>query len=1208
LRADRAWPAVQSTTIAIALLLAGLLDPNGSAWADPGARHIIVKFESQGPHALDECAETLFRQNRSFASGTRDGSGSLDALKTRAAVRSVHALFRRPDGRPLADQRARLKRSLQTRVKKRGRPMARRTRPNPLPDLSHIYRVSVGEGVSPDLALALYAQDPHVAWVQRDHPQKLDAVPAKPPMGTEPNDPFFASAGSWNQDFGDLWGLHRVRAPEAWNTTQGEGVVVAVVDTGLDYNHPDIADNVWINPGEDLNGNRRVDPEEWNGIDDDANGFIDDLRGFDFANSIDGDLDGFYDGPLDVGDPDPFDDRGHGTHVAGTIAAVANNGIGIVGVAPAARIMALKGFPAEGEGLDSNLWRAVLYAARNGARVVNASWSCSPLCPRNPLAEEIVEIVREMGVIVVTSAGNRSIDVVSNSPENTREVLTVGSSGADDEPSQSFTNFGWLLDVAAPGGGPSTDPNGYVARRNILSLRASEDEGAEPFAVGEGYARAAGTSMAAPHVSGAVALLLSAHPDLDYEAVRRMIRQGAADLGPPGHDPRIGAGRLDALGALEKYPLPDLRAALDSPRPGSVFRPGPSSGDAMRPENDRRSTDAGDGTDQDPLEAPRRLRGETRSSANAPSERTVIDIRGTASGQAMVDYTLSYGRGNEPDRWEAITPAHSGAVRQGILGRWDITDAEQGTYVVRLEVRGTEGSVYREFIPLSLERNLSMPLSSEGPPATRPGISGRFLAFQSLRSPDSPPANSDNSNLFVSDFLSGRQWTLAGGPGDDQNPSLSLAVGSRAHSGRGRNADETSAPGQRGRHRSRRSPDLIASWSRRTSNSSSLQGLGCRLDLRSGRCPEFALGSDPNASLLPVSAQGRIFWLAAGSEGNSTIRGCLPDRAGTQCIEYDLGLPPARRNFLRTDGETLTWIEHRGGQRVGLCRLDPRTGACPARLLPDAISPYSRVAVSGRLVAWVEFRLGRNQPLLLCEFDAQTGACPPIEVSPDARDSTPRLSGNRLVWDGQVGDEASDVFYCEYDRVLRQCPVQRLTAEMTAQAESDIDGQRVIWQDERAGSSTIFGTTLPHFVEPDARERRIRVGHSLRIQVRAESGEPSGRHRRNRDGDGRRQSLARAEAMVISLEAYRRVGSEFVPVLLDSLGVRFDDDGDGKGRLRWRPRAADTGDYVFTFGAETRGGLVTRDSVRVHVEARSESGSRGHRGRGRGRKHGRGSR
>ncbi len=1205
-RPNGAWPAAKCTAIAIALLLVGVLHPNASAWADSDSRRIIIKFESQGPHALDECAETLFRQNRSFASGTRDGSGSLDALKTRTAVRSVQALFRRPDGRPLADQRARLKRSLQTRVKKRGRPMARRASPKPLPDLSHIYRVSVGEGVSPELALALYAQDPHVAWVQRDHSQQLDAIPAKPPFGTEPNDPFFRSAGSWNQDFGDLWGLHRVRAPEAWETARGEGVVVAVVDTGLDYNHPDIADNVWINPGEDLNGNGRVDPEEWNGIDDDANGFVDDLRGFDFANSIDGDLDGFYDGPLDVGDPDPFDDRGHGTHVAGTIAAVANNGIGIVGVAPAARIMALKGFPAEGEGLDSNLWRAVLYAARHGARVVNTSWSCSPLCPYNPLAEEIVKTVRDMGVIVVTSAGNRSIDVVSNSPENTRDVLTVGSSGADDEPSQSFTNFGWLLDVAAPGGGPSTDRNVYVARRNILSLRASEDEGAEPFAVGEGYARAAGTSMAAPHVSGVVALLLSAHPDLDYESVRRLIRQGAVDLGPPGHDRHMGAGRLDALGALEKYPLPDLHAILDSPRAGSVFRPGSSPGGSMRPGNDRGRGGAGDEADQGPMANPSRLRGKTRSPANAPSERTVIDIRGTASGRAMLDYTLSYGRGNEPERWETITPARSGAVRQGILGRWDITDAEQGTYVVRLEVRGTGGNVYREFIPLSLERNLSMPLSSEGPPATRPGISGRFLAFQSLRSPDSPPANSDNSNLFVSDFLSGRQWTLAGGPGDDQNPSLSRAVGSRAHSGRGRNADKTSAPGQRGRHRGRRSPDLIASWSRRISGSSALQGFGCRLDLRSGRCPEFALSSDPNASLLPVSAQGRIFWLAAGSEGNSTFHGCLPDRNGTQCIEYDLGLPPARRSFLRTDGETLTWIEHRGGQRVGLCRLDRQTGACPARLLPDAISPYSRVTVSGRLVAWVEFRLNRKQPLLLCEFDAETGACPPLEVSPDVGDRTPQLSGNRLVWDGQVGDEASDVFYCEYDRVLRRCPIQRLTAEMTAQAESDIDGQRVIWQDERAGSSTIFGTTLPHFAETSEREQRIRAGQKVQIQARAESGQSSGRNRRNRDGDSRPQSFARAEAMVVSLEAHRWVGAEFVPVSLDALGVRFDDRGEGRGRLRWRPRASNTGDYVFTFGAETRGGLVTRDSFRVHVETRSESGAHGHRGRGRGRGRGQG--
>jgi subtilisin family serine protease len=1200
---NRARPAAKCATIAIAVLLATILAPHTSAWADTGSRHIIVKFESQGPHALDECAETLFRRNRSFASGTRDRSGSLDALKARTAVRSVHALFRRPDGRPLSDQRARLKQSLQTRVRKTGLSMTPRASSKPLPDLSHIYRVRVGEEVNPEIAIALYSQDPHVAWVQRDHSQQLDTIPDEPPFGAEPNDPFFRSMGNWNQNFGDLWGLHRVRAPEAWAETRGEGIVVAVVDTGVDYNHPDIEGNIWVNPGEDLNGNRRVDPEEWNGIDDDGNGFVDDLRGFDFANSIDADLDGYYDGPLDVGDSDPYDDRGHGTHVAGTIAAIANNGIGIIGVAPAARIMALKGFPAEGEGLDSNLWRAVLYAARNGARVVNASWSCNPLCPRNPLAEEIVQIVRDMGVIVVTSAGNRSTDVVSNSPENTRNVLTVGSSGADDEPSESFTNFGWLLDVAAPGGGPSTDPNVYVARRNILSLRASEDEGAEPFAVGNGYARSAGTSMAAPHVSGAVALLLSAHPNLDYETVRRLIRQGAADLGPPGHDRHMGAGRLDALGSLAEYPLPDLHAVLDSPRAGSVFRPGHPPHSPEAPQDD-----SGDEDSQSPLAAPRRFQGELRSLAHAPREGTVIAIRGTASGQGMLDYTLSYGRGNEPDHWQAIVPARSAAVRQGILGHWDITDAEQGTYVIRLEVRGVEGHVYREFIPLSLERNPSMPLSSEGPPATLPEISGRFLTFRSLRSPDSPPAKAEDSNLFVADFLSGQQWTLAGGPGHDQMGSVSRAVGARVHGNRGANKNLTAPAGRGKGHRRRRSPDLIASWSRIVSGSSSLQGFGCRLDLRTGRCDEFSLSSDTGSSLLPVSARGRIFWLAAGDDGKSTLRGCRPNRAGTQCVEYDLGLPPARRSFLQTDGETLNWIEHQGGQRIGLCPIDPKTGACPALLLPDAISPYSRVTVSGRLVAWVEFRFSRKQPLLLCEFDAETGACPPIEVAPDVRDSAPRLSGNRLVWDGHIGDEASDVFYCEFDRILRQCPVQRLTAEMTAQAHSNIDGLRVVWQDERRGSSTIFGTVLPHFDASNEAERRVRAGEKLKIRVQAESGSSSDPSRRSRGEDAPSRGRAGPEAMAISLEARRSSASGLVRVSLDSLDVRFDDDGKGRGRLRWRPHGSDAGDYVFTFAAETRDGLITRSSFRVHIEPRSESRPREDRRRGRGRGRNRGGR
>ena len=178
-----------------------------------------------------------------------------------------------------------------------------------------------------------------------------------------------------------------MRAPEAWDLSQGEGITVAVVDTGIDTEHPDLAGNIWVNPGEDLNHDGVADPSDFNGVDDDHNGFIDDLHGFDFANSVDADGDGDYDDPGDVSDPDPFDDFGHGTHVAGTIAAIANNGIGVAGVAPRARLMAVKGFKVSGSTPDSILARGMVYAADNGARVIINSWSCSTRRPRNLVLE-----------------------------------------------------------------------------------------------------------------------------------------------------------------------------------------------------------------------------------------------------------------------------------------------------------------------------------------------------------------------------------------------------------------------------------------------------------------------------------------------------------------------------------------------------------------------------------------------------------------------------------------------------------------------------------------------------------------------------------------------------------------------------------------------------------------------------------------------------
>ena len=365
-------------TLAAVVLLAGNATP---ASADPPALHmspahgagfvdrqLIVRFHTTGPFAVTECAETLLRQRRAFRGATADRSESLDRLATRLGVRQARALFRRPDGTGFGNQRMRLQRRLARAQGRRGGRGAR-----PLPDLSHVYLVELGANVDVASATELYRADPHVAWAQPNFTATTTALP---------NDPFLRSSGSWGQPYPDLWTLSVIRAHAAWNVTLGAGQVVAVVDSGLDYLHPDIADNVWVHPGEDLNGNGRVDPGEVNGIDDDGNGFVDDLRGFDFANSFDADLDGRFDGPTDVSDPDPFDDLGHGTHVAGTIAATADNGIGIAGVAPGAQIMALKGIGGGGTGSIDGLARAIVYAAENGADVINNSWSCTLRCPR----------------------------------------------------------------------------------------------------------------------------------------------------------------------------------------------------------------------------------------------------------------------------------------------------------------------------------------------------------------------------------------------------------------------------------------------------------------------------------------------------------------------------------------------------------------------------------------------------------------------------------------------------------------------------------------------------------------------------------------------------------------------------------------------------------------------------------------------------------
>ncbi|WP_242344657.1 InlB B-repeat-containing protein [Anaeromyxobacter terrae] len=484
---------------------------------------LVVKFRD----TLGEPADVIRRHGLRFAASARSGGADLDRLVAEYRVSAITPVFSSlfagaidvPGKGALADRRRRFLETVKASRAEFAARAARAPRAE-LPDLVHVYVLEVPADTDIQKMAHAFAANPSVESATPDYVASVEVVP---------NDPYLGSVGSWGQAYGDLWPLATIGAPAAWDVATGLGAVVAVVDSGLDYNHPDIVENVWANAAE-LNGVP--------GVDDDGNGYVDDVRGWDFA----------------YGDADPMDRFGHGTHVAGTIAAVGNNNLGVIGVAYQARIMPVKGLGDTGYGGFSNLAAAITYAARNGADVINNSWGCSG-CSTDVAIADSIALARSLGSVVTFAAGNSNADVRTAFPANVQDVITVASSGADDSRS-SFSNWGYLVDVAAPGGGPD-GASLYEGQRNILSLRAA-NTGDASLAVGGNYLRQAGTSMAAPHVSGVAALLLSANPQLTVAQVESLIRHTARDevgspsLDAPGYDPYYGWGRLDASAAVAR--------------------------------------------------------------------------------------------------------------------------------------------------------------------------------------------------------------------------------------------------------------------------------------------------------------------------------------------------------------------------------------------------------------------------------------------------------------------------------------------------------------------------------------------------------------------------------------------------------------------------------------------------------------------------------
>lgn len=260
-----------------------------------------------------------------------------------------------------------------------------------------------------------------------------------------------------------IWGMKNIHAPQAWCCVHNSNVIVAVIDTGVDYKHEDLAKNIWTNTGE-IPGD---------GLDNDNNGFIDDVHGYDFFNN----------------DGDPMDDNLHGTHVAGTIGAVGNNGKGVVGVNWYAQIMAVKFLNKNGSGSLSDAIKAIAYARENGAWVLNNSWGGGGYY--QAMADEITR-VEKAHLLFVAAAGNWGLntDLHQHFPSSYLHpnIISVASINEWDRLSY-FSNYGkYSVDIAAPGS-------------NILSTLP-----------GNRYGRLSGTSMATPHVAGTAALLWC-HPD-----------------------------------------------------------------------------------------------------------------------------------------------------------------------------------------------------------------------------------------------------------------------------------------------------------------------------------------------------------------------------------------------------------------------------------------------------------------------------------------------------------------------------------------------------------------------------------------------------------------------------------------------------------------------------------------------------------------------
>jgi subtilisin family serine protease len=599
-----------------------------------------------------------------------------------------------------------------------------------LDKFSSVYVLEVPAGTNLDQMKAEYASRPEVEYAEIDY--KLE-------LFSPPNDPLFPQQWSLNNTGQGYLGINRIPgdyndtqvikygtydadidALEAWERNDETTIpLVGIIDTGLDLDHEDLADHIWTNSGE-IPGN---------GKDDDHNGFVDDFYGWDFSGNETDTV---------IEDNDPTDYFGHGTHCAGIVGAVRNNGIGISGINTPCKIMAIKFFPNSFFSLGA---KSIIYAADRGCDVINMSWG-SPY--PSSLIKDAIDYAIGKGVLPIAASGNSGAED-NFYPASLPQVFTVGASNSDDEVTY-FSTYGNHIEVVAPG-------------EDILSLRADNTDmyasggasGVEPWVhiVNDHYYLADGTSMASPCVVGVAAYIMAASPGISNDSVIAIMERSADDivypyggdtLYSPGKDKYSGYGRVNLNSALQfisgrlaKIDFPFENALVS----GNVAIIGTASGDSFQ----NYVLEYGEGySPQDWIEI---------ATSNVPVSKDTLGIWNSAGltglytirltvgsqNQAIVhataingtyvkitspgdgdtvkgevevygntvvpdfsSYTLEYSYGTSPTYWRTITTSTK-MIADDILGNWLVSFLEEDNYYsLRLTVETNEGQIYADTV------------------------------------------------------------------------------------------------------------------------------------------------------------------------------------------------------------------------------------------------------------------------------------------------------------------------------------------------------------------------------------------------------------------------------------------------------------------------------------------------------------------------------